>query len=71
MNYTAGKLQQNTAKRSHHIYLIHRGVLTVIPAQAGIQGIQPIASWIPAFAGMTRVLSKNSPTVDLFKIRVS
>jgi len=29
-------------------------VLSVIPAQAGIQGFL-LASWIPAFAGMTIV----------------
>ena len=38
----------------------HRGDFNVILAKAGIQNSQWTASWIPAFAGMTRVLSKNS-----------
>jgi acyl-CoA synthetase (NDP forming) len=42
-----------------------RGVFPVIPAQAGIQGIQLMTSWIPACAGMTRVISENAPTLEI------
>ena len=39
--------------------------LTVIPAQAGIQGrsrhIEPHGYWIPAYAGMTRMKGRREP----------
>jgi len=38
-----------------------------MPAKAGIQGLQLSALWIPAFAGMTQVACRNSPTLDLNK----
>jgi hypothetical protein len=49
---------------AENIYMSHRGVFTVIPAQAGIQGNKPIVFWIPAFAGMTRLLRRNAPSLD-------
>jgi hypothetical protein len=43
----------------------HKGVYVVIPAQAVIQGLQRIAFWVTACAGMTRVLNENFPTLEL------
>ncbi len=45
-----------------------RGVIHVMPAKAGIQGFQLNALWIPAFAGMTYVVCRKSPTLELNKI---
>jgi len=47
-------------------YFSHRGVFNVIPAKAGIQSPQLITYWIPAFAGMTGVYRRNSPTLEIF-----
>ncbi len=48
------------------LYLVAQtwGYFYVIHAQAGIQGFEPDALWIPAFAGKTPVIGKNSQTLD-------
>ncbi len=37
-----------------------------MPAQAGIQRDSIQENWIPAFAGMTHLCLRNSPTPQLF-----
>ena len=58
--YSKRKMCRKAKVKYRRVYchlLKPSGCFTVIPAQAGIQAIQLIAFWIPACAGMTRVLS--------------
>jgi hypothetical protein len=44
-----------------------RGVLFVMPAEAGIHSTRYVIFWIPAFAGMTVCFAENSPTAQIDK----